>query len=131
MEELADNPPEYNDNLPNAMFTSVKVFSMADQLGIPGLKLLAKQRFYRSVERNLLSPDFPACIDEIYSRTDGVDLSLLKEIDVVFIHLIYGTADVEPLLPIIEKHAELSHAVLKYYVAARESIAVREGIMLY
>ena len=127
MEELGANPPGYHDDLPNAMSTSVKVFAMADYFGISALKLLAKKRFYRSVECRLLTPDFAVCVDEMYSRTDGADLSLLKEIVVVFVHLIYGTADAGHLLPIMEKHAELANAVLKYYVAAQKAITAREG----
>lgn len=132
--ELAIDQPEHDHHvhLPNALATSVQVFTMADQFGIPALKLFAKDRFYRSAERNVTSLDFAECVDKVYSDTGGTDLSLLKEIIVLFIHSVFELNGPVHLRPILKKHAELSYDLLRLHVDDEGLInAIKAGARAY
>lgn len=52
---------EYMTELPHAMFTSVRVYAVADMFGVPALQVLARNRFYKTIEENAKSADFPRC----------------------------------------------------------------------
>lgn len=68
----------------HAMFTSARVYAMADMFCVPALKVLARNRFYKAVERHVDWPDFPDVVDEVFETT-GPDDWVLKEICVLFI----------------------------------------------
>ncbi|KAJ9133976.1 hypothetical protein NKR23_g10373 [Pleurostoma richardsiae] len=61
---------EYSTEHPISTFTSLRVYLMADKYDVPALKLLAKDRFIRTIESTWLAyDDFPAVIDELFELT--------------------------------------------------------------
>jgi hypothetical protein len=74
----------YVTALPHAMFTSVRVYAMADMFCVPALKILARNRFYKAVEMHAYSADFPDVVDEVFETTAPDDW-VLKEICVLII----------------------------------------------
>ncbi|KAK3317658.1 hypothetical protein B0T19DRAFT_405337 [Cercophora scortea] len=125
--EIADDMEDgYIIDTPHAMFTSMAVYDMADKFGIPPLKLLAQERFFRSVERHVLSPDFPAVVDMLF--TESQTAPGLKEICARFIHLLYENAEFrETMDPLIAKHPELALGVLNNYRLATKSMKTFKG----
>ncbi|KAM7188277.1 hypothetical protein V8F20_010654 [Naviculisporaceae sp. PSN 640] len=129
-EELANlqSEPEgvmdYLDGTPTALKTSLYVFTMAHHFGVPALKVVAKERFFRCVERNLVtnfsSPEFLDCVSALYKLPDQEgSLAPLKEIMVACIHTIIHSPDANAIMPTVAKHAELSVELLKYNVKAQ------------
>jgi hypothetical protein len=103
----------YITALPHAMFTSVRVYVMADMFCVPALKLLARNRFYRAVEMYADSADFPDVVDEVFETTAPDDW-VLKEICVLFIRArclgIEGDKDLMVALqPVICRHEDIVH----------------------
>ncbi|KAL2142003.1 hypothetical protein VTI28DRAFT_1693 [Corynascus sepedonium] len=47
------DPGEYMTELPHSMFTSVRVYAVADMFGVPALQVLARNRFYKTIEKNV------------------------------------------------------------------------------
>ncbi|KAK3312783.1 hypothetical protein B0H66DRAFT_568894 [Apodospora peruviana] len=102
---------------PHAMSTSLQVYISADVLGIPSLKLLAKERFYDSVQKQIVSSsaNFVSVVDEIYSMDSELDLSILEEICVAFMITLHECeGGWELTAPILSKHAELSMSMLRF-----------------
>jgi hypothetical protein len=101
----------YVTTLPHAMFTSVGVYAMADMFCVPGLKALARNRFYRAVEKHIDSPDFPDVVDQVF-RTTAPDDWTLKEICVLFIRAIcfgerWGMDLMAALQPVFCRHEDI------------------------
>jgi hypothetical protein len=51
---LDEDPAGYLTELPHAMLTSVRMYAMADMFCVPPLKVLARNRLYKAVERSRL-----------------------------------------------------------------------------
>ncbi|KAF4813722.1 Speckle-type POZ protein-like A [Colletotrichum siamense] len=52
------------------LFLHLRLYVMADKYDVPALKLLARERFYRSAELSWeVADEFPAVVDELYSVT--------------------------------------------------------------
>jgi hypothetical protein len=101
----------YITTLPHAMFTSVSVYAMADMFCVPALKALARNRFYKAVERHIDSPDFPDVVDQVF-RTTAPDDWTLKEICVLFIRATrvgkrWGKDLMAALQPVFCRHEDI------------------------
>jgi hypothetical protein len=95
------------------MFTSVSVYVMAEMFCVPGLKALARNRFYKAVEKHIDSPDFPNVVDQVFRATAPDDWTL-KEICVLFIRAIclskrWGEDLMAALHPVFCRHEDIVH----------------------
>ncbi|RFU81086.1 btb poz [Trichoderma arundinaceum] len=71
---------EYKENCPISLYTSLRVYIMADKFDVPALKLLARQRFYNTARQAVETySDFPAVVDELYETTAPTD-HIIREI---------------------------------------------------
>jgi hypothetical protein len=102
----------------HSMFTSIRVYAIADKFDVLALKLLARERFYRSVERHAIhATDFPSVVEELFTTTSPEDI-LMREIPCRLIGNIYGTDKKfdEGLQPVMRKHGDLALGVLNYHM---------------
>lgn len=109
-------PPPYKTDYTHSMSTSVRVYAMADKFDVLALKLLARERFYRSAERHAIhATDFPSVVDELFMTTNPEDI-LMREIPCRLIGNVYGTDKKfdESLQPVMRKHGDLALGVLNY-----------------
>src|SRR5690606_6723767 len=86
-------------------------YAMADMVCVPAPKALARNRFYRAVEKHIDSPDFPAVVDQVF-RTTAPDDWTLKGICVLFIRAIcfcerWGEDVMAALQPVFCRHEEI------------------------
>jgi hypothetical protein len=84
---------------------------MADMFCVPGLKALARNRFYKAVEKHIDSPDFPNVVDQVFRATAPDDWTL-KEICVLFIRAIclskrWGEDLMAALHPVFCRHEDI------------------------
>ncbi|KAH0556377.1 hypothetical protein GP486_005700 [Trichoglossum hirsutum] len=103
---------------PHSLFTSLRVYVMADKFSVPALKLLARKRFYRTAERVYVTcEDFPAVVDEMYRSTPPNDIAM-RDIACRLIASQYSTERVlrERVDPVMREHGNLAVGVLNYMV---------------
>jgi hypothetical protein len=101
---------------PHNLFTSLRVYVMADKFGVPALKLLARERFYRTAETIYTTcEDFPAVVDEMYHSTPPTDVAM-REIPCRLIANQYCEEKAlrERIVPVMREHADLAVGVLHY-----------------
>jgi hypothetical protein len=88
---------------------------MADKYNVPPVKLLARDRFYRTAE-SFWNPfeEFPSIVDEIYTSTPDTDLAI-REIVCRLVANDYWNKDVQKrMTTIMRKHGEFAVGVLDY-----------------
>jgi hypothetical protein len=104
---------------PHSLFTSLRVYVMADKFGVPALKLLARERFYRTAEKIYTTcEDFPAVVDEMYRSTPPTDIAM-REIPCRLIANQYcgDQALRQRMVPVMREHGDLAVGVLHYMMA--------------
>ncbi|KAI9781727.1 MAG: hypothetical protein M1839_005720 [Geoglossum umbratile] len=113
--EGAEGEPHRTD-WPHSLFTSLRVFIMADKFNVPALKLLARNRFYRTAE-NVYSTceDFPTVVDEMYRNTTEKDRTM-REIPCRLIANQYPSDKAlrDRVGPVMQEHGDLAVGVLHY-----------------
>ncbi|KAI9863346.1 MAG: hypothetical protein M1813_003788 [Trichoglossum hirsutum] len=109
-------PQSYRTDWPHSLFTSLRVYVMADKFDVPALKLLARKRFYRTAEKIYVTcEDFPAVVDEMYRSTPPND-SAMRGIPCRLIAAQYyeERALRERFEPVMREHGDLAVGVLNY-----------------
>ena len=117
--EGASSEVVYLVDWPHSLFTSLRVYIMADKFGVPALKLLARERFYRTAEKIYTTcEDFPAVVDEMYRSTPSTDIAM-REIPCRLIANQYceDKALRERIVPVMREHGDLAVGVLHYMMA--------------
>ena len=61
---------------PPALWSSVRVYALADKYGVVSLKDVAKERFAKWIEKNYLSDQLPALVKEVFETTPPTDMGL-------------------------------------------------------
>ena len=61
---------------PHSMFTSIKVYMLAERYGVLRLQLLARRRFYQSCIRHIEHSDFPKVVTETFGMQDPAAIPL-------------------------------------------------------
>ena len=115
---LAVSPQVHRIDWPHTLFTSLRVYVMADKFDVPALKLLARERFYRTAENIYMTcEDFPAVVDEMYRSTPPTDVAM-REIPCRLIANQYGLENAlrERIVPVMREHGDLAVGVLHYVV---------------
>jgi hypothetical protein len=110
------SPQVHRTDWPHSLFTSLRVYVMADKFDVPGLKLLARERFYRTAEGIYTTcEDFPAVVDEMYRSTPPTDVAM-REIPCRLIANQYcgEKALRERIVPVMREHGDLAVGVLHY-----------------
>jgi len=110
-------PLVHQTDWPHNLFTSLRVYVMADKFGVPALKLLARERFYRTAERIYTTcEDFPAVVDEMYRSTPPTDVAM-REIACRLIANQYSEEKAlrERIVPVMLEHGDLAVGVLHYF----------------
>lgn len=107
---------DYGTDRPVDMFTSLRVYVMADKFDVPSLKLLARSRFYESVRQSYeTSPDFPLVVDELYENTAENDWAIRQIPCRLIAFAFFEDLPVAKTLDaVLMKHGDLSLGVLKY-----------------
>ncbi|OKP10402.1 hypothetical protein PENSUB_4191 [Penicillium subrubescens] len=103
---------------PIGLFTSLRMYLIADKYGVPALKLLAGQRFIRTAILHWTTyEDFPAVIDELFSSTPSSD-RLRHFIYSLIAEDYRSQASLrERLRPLVEKHVGFAIGLLDCLVA--------------
>lgn len=105
---------EVETDHPVSLFTSLRVYAMADKFDVPGLMLLARHRFYHSATASFETFDeFPAVIDELYDTTSPND-HFMREIPCRLVAAALTFALLDKMEPVMLKHPEFAVSVLKY-----------------
>lgn len=110
------SPQVHRTDWPHSLFTSLRVYVMADKFDVPGLKLLARERFYRTAESIYTTcEDFPAVVDEMYRSTPPTDVAM-REIPCRLIANQYCEEKAlrERIVPVMREHGDLAVGVLHY-----------------
>ena len=101
-----------------SIIVSLRVYVMADKYDVPALKLLAKERFVRTVENFWLTyADFPAVVDELFASTMPND-----PLQIFVCELVVCQYHVDPdvrarMKPVMERHSGFAVGVLEKMVA--------------
>jgi hypothetical protein len=110
------SPQVHRIDWPHNLFTSLRVYVMADKFDVPALKLLARERFYRTAEKIYTTcEDFPAVVDEMYRSTPPTDVAM-REIPCRLIANQYCEEKAlrERIVPVMREHGDLAVGVLHY-----------------
>jgi hypothetical protein len=93
------------------MFLPLQLYLLATQYQVPGLRLLARDRFYRAASSGWRNPgtSFAAVIDELYASTDQDDV--LRRDVCLMLETEYADGRAE-LLPILRSNGELAVQLL-------------------
>jgi hypothetical protein len=75
-ESVLENGASAGRDYQSTLFSSVRVYAIADKYDIPGLKELAKQRFCEWAAMNWACEDFPAIAREVFESTPSSDRGL-------------------------------------------------------
>lgn len=120
--------PGRGDSQP-ALFSSVRVYAIADKYDIPPLKDLARQRFGDWAETNWDCVEFPAMVKEVFESTPSTDRGLREvvfelvtnHVDVLLKKEYFrsvtegiGELGLGVLLQLVEKHSEEKLDVLDH-----------------
>ncbi|KAL1836765.1 hypothetical protein VTJ49DRAFT_4705 [Mycothermus thermophilus] len=92
------------------LFLPLRLYVMADKFGVPALKLLARNRFYRAAEHTWRDIDsFPELVDELYESTPPNDY-VMREIvcRLVGSWAPYHPEEMERFLWVFKKHKEFA-----------------------
>ncbi|KAF9872000.1 hypothetical protein CkaCkLH20_10632 [Colletotrichum karsti] len=112
-------------NMRQELFLHLRLFIMADKYDVPALKLLARERFYRSAEHTWeVADEFPNIVDEIYTNTTEAEVAM-REIVCRLVGSRLTCDDARKRMEwVMKKHGDFAVGVMNYYIAhdARERI---------
>ncbi|KAM0239509.1 hypothetical protein ACHAP5_008299 [Fusarium lateritium] len=112
MQQLAD--------LRNDMTLPLRLYVMADKYDVPALRLLARDRFYRSVELVWEEADcFPDIVDELYQTTPPTDTAMREIVCRLVGTMILDPTVREKMRPVMAKHGDFAVGVMEYAIHLR------------
>ncbi|KAK4150193.1 hypothetical protein C8A00DRAFT_46348 [Chaetomidium leptoderma] len=105
------------------LFLHLRLYIMADKFDVPGLKLLARNRFYRAAEAAWMDEEcFPAVVDEIYSTTLATDVALREIVCRLVGSLIGDREQRERMDEVMRKHGDFAVGVMNYMIEQEKSV---------
>ncbi|KAI9037152.1 BTB/POZ domain-containing protein [Aspergillus affinis] len=109
------NDDSYRNQHPIQLFTSLRMYVIADKYNIPALQLLARNRFTRTAEIHWrIYPEFPAVLDELYMTTAPAD-PLRQAVCMLIARYYFSHRSIRlTFRPIFAKHPDLSLALLDW-----------------
>ncbi|ROT37238.1 hypothetical protein SODALDRAFT_192269 [Sodiomyces alkalinus F11] len=99
---------------PRCLFLPLRLYVMADKYDVPALRLLARDRFYRSAECGRMDDDFPDVIDELFQTTRQNDTSLREIVCSLVGSKARDREYREKMDPVMRKHGDFAVGVLNY-----------------
>lgn len=113
-ERLAD----YENMQSRTMFMSLRLYIMADKYDVPTLKLLARDRFYRTAELCWKKSDaFVDIVDELYSCTLDTDLAMREIVcRLVGTQVLVERNQLRRLDAVMRKHGDFAVGVMAYLI---------------
>ncbi|KND88834.1 hypothetical protein TOPH_06483 [Tolypocladium ophioglossoides CBS 100239] len=103
----------YGTNKTISLFTSLRVYVMADKFDVPGLKLLVRDRFYHSAAAYFETFDqFPDVVDELYETSPPYD-QLMRDIPYRLIAAAWNRPIMDKMVPVMLMHPDSAVGVLK------------------
>jgi hypothetical protein len=88
---------------------------MADKYDVPALKLLARDRFYRTAEVSWTTAEcFPDVVDELYSCTPDTDLAMREIVCRLVGNSVHNNEARERMEPVMRKHGDFAVGVMNY-----------------
>lgn len=103
------------------LFLHLRLYIMADKYDVPALKLLARERFYRSAEQTWeVAEEFPAVVDELYSNTNKTEFAMREIVCRLVGNRVLEGRTRERMDWVMKKHGEFAVGVMNYYILSRE-----------
>ncbi|KAF3802034.1 hypothetical protein GCG54_00012277 [Colletotrichum gloeosporioides] len=103
------------------LFLPLRLYVMADKYDVPALKLLARERFYRSAELNWeVADEFPAVVDELYSDTIETHSAMRDIVCRLVGNQVGNVRTRERMEWVMKKHGEFAVGVMNYYILSKD-----------
>lgn len=103
-----------------SLFLPLRLYVMADKYDVPALKLLTRDRLYRTIEACWITcEDFPAFVDELYRCTPPNDLTLRGIVSRVVGNRLEEDMTRWRLEGVMRKHGDLAVDVMNYYLQSK------------
>ncbi|KAH0431805.1 hypothetical protein CcaCcLH18_06808 [Colletotrichum camelliae] len=103
------------------LFLHLRLYVMADKYDVPALKLLARERFYRSAELSWeVADEFPAVVDELYSDTIETHSAMRDIVCRLVGNQVGDVRTRERMDWVMKKHGEFAVGVMNYYILSKD-----------
>lgn len=103
------------------LFLHLRLYVMADKYDVPALKLLARERFYRSAELSWeVADEFPAVVDELYSDTIETHSAMRDIVCRLVGNQVGKVRTRERMEWVMKKHGEFAVGVMNYYILSKD-----------
>ncbi|KAH7171234.1 hypothetical protein EDB81DRAFT_877233 [Dactylonectria macrodidyma] len=99
----------------NDLLLSLRLYGMADKYGVPALKLLARDRFYRAAE--LAWEDtkcFPEVVDELFCHPPETDMTLRDIVCRLVGSRLHDSQVRDKIWPLMRQHRDFAFGVMEY-----------------
>lgn len=99
------------------LFMPLRLYIMADKFDVPALRLLARDRFYRTAEKSWAQAEcFPDVVDELYSGTCPTDIALREIVCRLVATRIRDNEQRARMDAVLRKHGDFAVGVMNYMV---------------
>lgn len=113
------NSPAKESRRPRGLFLALRLYVMADRYDVPALRLLARERLYRTSERCWESrADFPALVDELYATTAPGDGALRGVVCRLVGNGLGRRGTRERMAGVMRRHGDFAVDVMNYFLEA-------------
>ncbi|KAL2150556.1 hypothetical protein VTH82DRAFT_7119 [Thermothelomyces myriococcoides] len=107
------------------LFLSLRVYVMADKFGVPTLKLLARDRFYRAAELSWTKCErFPEVVDELYTTTPETDVAMREIVCRLVGFNIMDDEQRARMEPVMRKHGDFAVGAMNYFLQSMRTVWV-------
>jgi hypothetical protein len=103
-----------------ALFSSVRVYAIAEKYDIPALKALAKERFSEWAKSNWSHKDFPILVREVFESTPSSDRGLRDVVSQLCAKYVKPLTQGNGVLDVIEDLGDLWLGVLRQVLKNKE-----------
>jgi hypothetical protein len=105
------------------LYLPLRLYVMADKYDVPALKLLARDRLYRSAELTWRdAKSFPDVVDELYSTTPQTDLAMREIVCRLVGSDIKKSGQRERMEVVMRKHGDFAVGVMNYMIQSASHI---------
>jgi hypothetical protein len=101
----------------NNLFIPLRVYIMAEKYDVPALRLLARDRFYRTAELIWAEAEcFPDVVDELYSGTPHTETAMRDIVCRLVSQRIQEDEIRRKLQPVMSEHGDFAVGVMEYMI---------------
>jgi hypothetical protein len=112
--------PRLSEGSQPALFSSVRVYAIAEKYDIPALKTLARERFSKWAKNNWSHKDFPILVREVFESTPDTDRGLRDIVSQLCAKHVKSFVQENGGLDVIEDLGELWLRVLRQVLKDKE-----------